>query len=114
VARYCRWELEYSPYQWRWARLRAAPYLHLSILVQNLATMLGLGLGIDYALLIVSRFREALAEGYDPGQAAELLPGKREDTANLGHDSGDRIFSAADCAHHELRSIGITGLWSPF
>src|SRR5271170_3183669 len=30
---------------------------HLSILVQNLATMLGLGLGIDYALLMVSRFR---------------------------------------------------------
>src|SRR5277367_5051829 len=43
-----------------------AHYLHLSILVQNLATMLGLGLGIDYALLMVSRFREALAEGYDP------------------------------------------------
>src|SRR5438034_1396569 len=38
-----------------------ARYLHLSILVPNLATMLGLGLGIDYALLIVSRFREALA-----------------------------------------------------
>jgi RND superfamily putative drug exporter len=37
-----------------------ATRLHLSILVQNLATMLGLGLGIDYALLMVSRFREAL------------------------------------------------------
>ncbi|HEY4878253.1 MAG TPA: MMPL family transporter, partial [Candidatus Acidoferrales bacterium] len=34
---------------------------HLSILVQNLATMLGLGLGIDYALLMISRFREAIA-----------------------------------------------------
>ena len=33
---------------------------HLSILVQNLSTMLGLGLGIDYALLMVSRFREAI------------------------------------------------------
>src|ERR1700722_5916403 len=42
-----------------------AHYLQLSILVQNLATMLGLGLGIDYALLMVNRFREALAEGYD-------------------------------------------------
>ena len=37
--------------------------LHLSILVQNLATMLGLGLGIDYALLMVSRFREAICRG---------------------------------------------------
>src|SRR3984957_6965890 len=44
-----------------------AHYLQLSILVQNLATMLGLGLGIDYALLMVSRFREALADGFDPG-----------------------------------------------
>ena len=38
---------------------------HLSILVQNLATMLGLGLGIDYALLMVSRFREAISAGHD-------------------------------------------------
>jgi len=30
---------------------------------QNLATMLGLGLGIDYALLMVSRFREAISAG---------------------------------------------------
>src|ERR1700721_2842968 len=38
-----------------------AHYLQLSILVQNLATMLGLGLGIDYALLVGGRFREAWA-----------------------------------------------------
>src|SRR5579863_2321789 len=38
---------------------------HLSILVQNLATMLGLGLGIDYALLMISRFREAISAGND-------------------------------------------------
>jgi putative drug exporter of the RND superfamily len=31
----------------------------VSILVLNVATMLGLGLGIDYALLLVSRFRES-------------------------------------------------------
>src|SRR6202522_1710534 len=38
---------------------------HLSILVQNLATMLGLGLGIDYALLMINRFPEAIAAGND-------------------------------------------------
>jgi putative drug exporter of the RND superfamily len=38
---------------------------HLSILVQNLSTMLGLGLGIDYALLMVSRFREVISSGQD-------------------------------------------------
>ena len=33
----------------------------LSIFVLNLATLLGLGLGVDYALLLTSRFREELA-----------------------------------------------------
>jgi len=54
-----------------------AHYLQLSILVQNLATMLGLGLGIDYALLMVSRFREALAEDMILAKQPILLPGKR-------------------------------------
>jgi len=48
-----------------------ARYWHLSILVQNLATMLGLGLGIDYALLMVSRFREAIDATGDAKRAAE-------------------------------------------
>jgi putative drug exporter of the RND superfamily len=34
-----------------------------SIFVLNLATLLGLGLGVDYALLLTSRFREELAHG---------------------------------------------------
>jgi RND superfamily putative drug exporter len=48
----------------------------LSILVQNLATMLGLGLGIDYALLMVSRFREAIAAGHD-GPAASVIAARQ-------------------------------------
>lgn len=42
----------------------------VSILVLNVSTMLGLGLGIDYALLLVSRFREARARGLDADSAA--------------------------------------------
>ena len=34
----------------------------LSIFVLNLATLLGLGLGVDYALLLTSRFREELQD----------------------------------------------------
>jgi putative drug exporter of the RND superfamily len=34
--------------------------VNISVLALNLTTMLGLGLGIDYSLLIVSRFREEL------------------------------------------------------
>ena len=35
----------------------------LSVLLQNTVTMIGLGIGINYSLLTVSRFREALAAG---------------------------------------------------
>jgi RND superfamily putative drug exporter len=35
-------------------------------------TMMGLALGVDYSLLIVSRFREELADGHDPARAAAL------------------------------------------
>jgi RND superfamily putative drug exporter len=38
-------------------------FADLSIFSLNLATMLGLGLGIDYSLFVVSRFREELARG---------------------------------------------------
>jgi len=38
-------------------------FFELSIFSLNLATMLGLGLGIDYSLFIVSRFREESARG---------------------------------------------------
>ena len=43
----------------------------LSILLQSVVTMLGLGLGIDYALLMVSRFRESVSAGDRPEAAAE-------------------------------------------
>jgi RND superfamily putative drug exporter len=42
----------------------------LSILLENVVTMIGLGLGIDYALLMVSRFREELASTTDSHLAA--------------------------------------------
>ena len=41
----------------------------VSIFAINLTTALGLGLGIDYALLMVSRFREELANGVDVPEA---------------------------------------------
>jgi len=88
-----------------------AHYLHLSILVQNLATMLGLGLGIDYALLMVSRFREALAEGYDPGQAADIAAGQAGRTLIISATTVAIGFSALLIVPiSELRSIGIAGL----
>ena len=43
----------------------------VSVFVLNLTTGLGLGLGIDYALLMVNRFREELARGVRKDKAIE-------------------------------------------
>ena len=88
-----------------------ANHLHLSILVENLATMLGLGLGIDYALLMVSRFREALADGHDANDAADIA----------AHQAGRTLVTSAATVAigfaalltvpiSELSSIGVAGL----
>jgi len=88
-----------------------AHYLQLSILVQNLATMLGLGLGIDYALLMVSRFREALAEGYEPGPAADIAARQAGHTLLISATTVAIGFSALLIVPiSELRSIGVAGL----
>ena len=41
----------------------------------QIATMIGIGVGIDYALFIVTRFRSALAEGREPRDAVVLAGG---------------------------------------
>src|SRR5205814_9296497 len=43
-----------------------ASVIPMSIFVLNLATLLGLGLGVDYSLLMTSRFREELARRREP------------------------------------------------
>src|SRR5207247_11331428 len=48
----------------------AANYLPMSVFVLNITTMVGLGVGIDYSLLIVTRFREELNRGLAPVDAA--------------------------------------------
>jgi len=48
-----------------------ARVMPLSVTLESVVSMLGLGLGIDYALLTVSRFRESLAGGATPAAAAE-------------------------------------------
>jgi putative drug exporter of the RND superfamily len=49
--------------------------LGLSSTTQSLALMLGLAVGIDYALFIVSRYREERARGRQPQEAAGLAAG---------------------------------------
>ena len=83
---------------------------HLSILVQNLATMLGLGLGIDYALLMVSRFREAISAGND-GPAASLIAARQAGRTLLVSASTVAIgfLALLTVPISEIRSIGIAG-----
>jgi RND superfamily putative drug exporter len=83
---------------------------HLSILVQNLATMLGLGLGIDYALLMISRFREAIAAGCD-GPAASLIAARHAGRTLLISASTVAIgfLALLTVPISEIRSIGVAG-----
>ena len=48
----------------------AAQFQTMSVFVLNITTMVGLGVGIDYSLLIVTRFREELNRGLSPTDAA--------------------------------------------
>ena len=58
----------------------------LALTLQSIVSMLGLGLGIDYALLMVSRFREAQQGGLGVREAAE------------------------DAASHAGRTVALSGL----
>ncbi len=49
-----------------------AGLMPMSIFVLNITTMMGLGVGIDYSLLVVTRFREELDAGRTPLEAAEM------------------------------------------
>lgn len=47
----------------------------LQLFIENMVTMLGLAIGIDYALFIVERYREQRRLGYDRQRAIELAGG---------------------------------------
>jgi putative drug exporter of the RND superfamily len=94
--------------------LGAAAFLskwwHLSILIQNIATILGLGLGIDYALLMVSRFREALASGQDAAQASDTAAREAGRTLLISGSTVAIGFAALmTIPISDLRSIGVAG-----
>lgn len=47
----------------------------LQLFIQNMITMLGLAVGIDYALFIIERYREQRSLGYDKQRAIEIAGG---------------------------------------
>ena len=87
-----------------------ASRFHLSILVQNLATMLGLGLGIDYAPLMVSRFRETMAAGHCGSSACVLAARQAGRTLLISASTVAIGFLAIlTVPISEIRSIGVAG-----
>ena len=83
---------------------------HLSILVQNLATMLGLGLGIDYGLLMVSRFREAISTGLSASAASDIAARQAGRTLLISASTvGIGFLALLTVPISEIRSIGIAG-----
>lgn len=83
----------------------------LSLLLQNVVAMLGLGLGIDYALLVVGRFREALREGNMSSDAARIAAAKAGHTIVVSGAAVAIAFSALFIVPvNEIRSIAVGGL----
>jgi putative drug exporter of the RND superfamily len=87
-----------------------APHYDLSIFVMNVASMLGLAVGIDYSLFIVGRFREELGRGVTVGEAVE------QTVANAGRAvffSGVAVIvgllGLMSFRYMSLRSMGIGG-----
>ena len=83
----------------------------LSILLQNVVTMIGLGLGIDYSLLVLARFREELRVGHDRELAAREALRHAGPTILLSGCAVAIGFGAlAVMPVNELRSVAIGGL----
>ncbi|MGZ6695197.1 MAG: MMPL family transporter [Solirubrobacteraceae bacterium] len=48
-----------------------AHYMDMAIYVENIVTLIGIAIAIDYSMLVVYRYREELARGSDPHAALE-------------------------------------------
>jgi len=83
----------------------------MSVFVLNLTTMIGLGVGIDYSLLIVTRFREELKRGFRRHEAARrtlTTAGSAVITSGLTVVVGFAALLIPSMV--ETRSIGLSGL----
>jgi len=83
----------------------------LSIIVISVVSMVGLGLSIDYALLIVSRYRDELDLGLSRAEAVKRTAGRGGRTVIISGLTVAIGFAAMLLVPvSEVRSIGIGGL----
>jgi RND superfamily putative drug exporter len=89
----------------------AAAWWPLSIVLQNVVSMLGIGLGIDYALLTVSRFRAARADGRSVHDSAAECAARAGPTVLLSAGTVAIGFGALLLIPlDEVRAIAVGGL----
>ncbi len=82
-----------------------------SIMLESVVSILGLALGIDYALLFVTRFREALADDMDSREAAGFAASRAGHTIFLSGSSVAVGFAALLAVPiDEIRSVALGGL----
>jgi RND superfamily putative drug exporter len=89
----------------------AGSFLPMSVFVLNIVTMIGLGVGIDYSLLIVTRFREELNRGLRRRDAATRTiqtAGRAVVTSGLTVVVGFASLFAAPVM--ETRSVAVGGV----
>lgn len=83
----------------------------MSIYVLNVATMIGLGVGIDYSLLVLTRFREELERGAATGEAvARTVATAGVTVAASGLSVAVGFAGLLVTPLVETRSIGVGGL----
>jgi RND superfamily putative drug exporter len=83
----------------------------LSIFVLNITTLFGLGLGVDYSLFIVSRFREELTRGHNVEEAIAIAiatAGRAVTFSGLTVSIG--LLGLVFFRINMLRSVGIGGV----
>ncbi len=82
-----------------------------SLIVVSIVSMVGLGLSIDYALLIVSRYRDGLAEGLSRSDAVRAAARHGGRTVLVSGSAVAIGFAAMLMVRvSEVRSIGMGGL----
>ena len=86
----------------------------MSFLVQNIVALIGLGVAIDYALLIVTRWREERATGMDNREAVLRASGTAGRSVLLsGVTVAVSLAALTLTSVPFLRSIGLAGLLIP-
>jgi putative drug exporter of the RND superfamily len=86
----------------------------VSVIVQYLAALIGLGVAIDYSLLVVTRWREELAAGHGRQEAVTRAMGTAgRSVAFSGVTVAVGLLSLIVLPVPALRSIGIGGMFVP-